>query len=195
MSTLPAQRRYGSIEYLALERAAQERHELVDGEIRAMAGGNRRHSAIASRLGYLLERALEGQGCEPFTSDMKVHVPATGSYRYPDASVACEPAFQDSAEDVLVNPCVIFEVLSKTTEAEDRGDKFDEYRSIPSFREYVLIWQKKVLVEHYSRQADGKWSLALLPAGETLRLCCAPVEIAVVDLYARVRELLRGEGS
>ena len=147
MSALPVQRQWTEQEYLDFERSAEEKHEFVDGQIIAMAGCNRRHNALTSRLGFALEKSLEGQTCEPFTSDMKVHIPATGRYRYPDASIACEPGFLDGTEDVLVNPCVIFEVLSKSTEAEDRGEKFEDYRSIPSFKEYVLVWQKKIAEE------------------------------------------------
>lgn len=186
MSALVAQPQWSEHEYLEFERTSEEKHDFVDGRIVAMAGNNRRHDAIVSRLTGVLDRALESGPCEPFTSEMKIHIPATGRYRYPDASIACEPAFLDENEDVLKNPCVIFEVLSKSTEAEDRGDKFKDYRSISSFQEYVLIGQQTVLVEHYTRQPNGTWNLELLPAGETLRLSCAPLEISVQDLYKRV---------
>lgn len=186
MSALAEQRQWTEEAYLEFERSSVEKHEFMDGQVLAMAGANRRHDALTSRLTALLDRALFGHACEPFTADMKVHIPATGRYRYPDASIACEPAFRDDKEDVLINPCVIFEVLSSSTEAEDRGDKFKDYRSIASVQDYVIVQQKTVMVEHYTRQTNGTWNLALLPAGETLRLSCAPVEIAVTDLYSRI---------
>lgn len=174
-------------EYLALERASDEKHDFVDGMIVAMAGCSNRHDTITSNIVGMLYAALRGGTCQSYTSDMKVHIPATGGDRYPDASIACEPQFLDPTEDVLLNPCVIFEVLSDSTEATDRGKKFHEYRSIPSFKEYVLVSQHRILVEHYARQTNGSWNLQILPAGEKLCLTCAPVEIAIVDLYERVK--------
>jgi Uma2 family endonuclease len=172
-------------QYLVFERAAEEKHDFVDGQTVAMAGCTEAHDAVAGNVQRLLGNALAGRpgACRPFTSDMKLYIPATGGTRYPDASVACEPAYLDGTRDALVNPCVIVEVLSRSTEATDRGDKFVEYRSIPSFNEYVLVSQHRVLVEHYIRQADGTWTLRILPAGETLRLSCAPIEVPVNDLY------------
>ncbi len=172
-------------EYLSAERAAEIKHNFVDREIVAMAGCAEPHDAIALNLVGCLRNALitRSSTCRPFTSDMKIHIPATAGARYPDASIACKPTYFDASRDLLVNPCVLFEVLSSSTEATDRGDKFVEYRSIPSFQEYVLISQRRILVEHYTRQADGDWNLKILPAGETLRLSCAPVEIVVSELY------------
>lgn len=174
-------------EDLAHERAFEEKHDYEGGQFIAMAGCNRRHDGITGNLVSALRRALESSPCESFTADMKVHTPATGRWKYPDASLACEPAFFDAVEDMLMNPCVVFEVLSDSTEAHDRGKKFALYRSIPSFQEYVLVSQHQMLVEHYTRQADGTWNLKILPAGATLRLNCASVEIPVRALYAKVR--------
>lgn len=101
--------------------------------------------------------------------------------------MACEPTFLDAARDVLLNPRVLFKVLSDSMEKEDRGRKLHEYRSINCFQEYVLVSQHRMLVEHYSRQSDGTWTLKIRPEGETLRLSCAPVEIPVAALYRRVK--------
>lgn len=173
-------------EYLVVERASAEKHDLVDGRVVAMAGASRRHDTIAGNTYRKLGNALESSPCQPFTSDLKVRIPATGGYRYPDVSLACDPVFQDAAEDVLLNPCVLFEVLSDSTQVFDRVEKFQEYRSIPSFVEYVLISQHRVMVEHYTRQPDGSWNMHFLPDGETLRLRCAPVSIPVSELYQRL---------
>jgi Uma2 family endonuclease len=173
-------------EYLAFERAAEGKHEYCDGQVFAMAGCNRRHDTIASRVIGALDRVLETSACQPFTSDMRVHIPATGLFTYTDGLVACEPSFTDEREDTLTNPVSIFEVLSDSTEAYDRGKKFENYRGILSLRDYVLISQHKVLVEHFTRQPDGRWLLQELRAPDVLRLSAVPVEIPVQDLYKRV---------
>lgn len=186
MSALAADLQFCEQEYLSFERAAEERHELVDGRLVAMTGCSEEHALICQNLYRALGNALVSSPCRSYASDMKVHIAATGRYRYPDASVSCEPAFLDETRDVLTTPCVIFEVLSRSTEAKDRAEKFDDYRSVQSFGEYVLVRSQMMLVEHYTRQADGTWNLQLLPAGETLRLSCAPVVVPVRELYLKV---------
>lgn len=173
-------------EYLAFERAADSKHEYCDGQVFAMAGSNRRHDTIAACLIAALGQALATGPCQPFTSDMKVHIPATGLYTYTDGLIACAPQFTDEREDTLTNPVTIFEVLSDSTEAYDRGKKFENYRTIPTLQDYVLISQHKVLVEHFTRQPDGRWLLEELRESDVLRLSGAAVEIPVQDLYRRV---------
>jgi Uma2 family endonuclease len=114
---------------------------------------------------------------------MRIHIPATGLYTYSDGLVVCDAKFTDETRDTLKNPAVIFEVLSDSTEGYDRGKKFDNYRSIPSLKDYVLISQHEVLVEHFVRQENKSWNLRVLHAGERLELHGAPVRIAVDDLY------------
>ena len=170
-------------EYLATERSALRKHEYFGGEIFAMAGATERHDTITANVTTALGNALRGGPCRPHTSDMRIHIPATGLYTYSDGLVVCGPQFTDETRDTLVNPAVLFEVLSDSTEGYDRGRKFDNYRSIPSLKDYVLVSQHEILVEHFVRQDDGTWNLRVLRPGQTLRLTGAPIELPVEDLY------------
>lgn len=148
-------------EYLAFERAQIDtKHEYLNGQITAMGGASMAHSVITGNVSASLHRQLRGRGCRVMSSDMRVHIPATGLYTYPDITVLCgEPMLQDDQFDTLLNPSVIFEVLSSSTEAYDRGDKFGHYRSIESLQTYVLISQNKPHIEVYERQDNGCWML------------------------------------
>jgi Uma2 family endonuclease len=174
-------------EYLAFERAAVDKHEYADGEIFAMAGCSREHSLITGNVYSELRDALLDRSCEVHTADMRVKIAARGRYVYPDASVVCdEPVFEDAEVDTLVNPKVIVEVLSDSTEGYDRGDKFEQYRSLPSFTDYVLISQKAMRVEHFQRQPDGRWLLTIVGPGASLALESIGVTIAIERLYLKV---------
>lgn len=172
-------------EYLAWERKAPERHEFLHGEVFAMAGAKRRHNLLALNLAAELRDALRQRKCEVYPSDMRVKVSATGLYTYPDASVACPPRFEDADEDTLLNPVVLIEVLSTSTASYDRGEKFENYRTIPSFKEYVLVSTHKVLVEHFLRQADNSWLMRERRAGERLELASIGCAIAVDEIYLK----------
>jgi Uma2 family endonuclease len=172
-------------EYLAFERASEQKHEYADGEIFARAGGTREHNLIAANaLGELSSALLEGP-CEVYGSDQKIVTPAA-KYHYPDVSVACGPTFEDATRDAMRNPKVVVEVLSDSTERDDRGDKFASYRAIPSFVEYVLVSQTAALVEHYRRLPDGTWLYRTLGPGEVLALPSLGCEIPVDRLYLKV---------
>ena len=174
-------------EYLAFERASEERHEYADGEVFAMAGCSRKHSLAAQNVARELGNALLDGPCEVHGSDMKIRAAQPTRYHYADASVACgQPLFEDDAEDVLLNPKLVVEVLSKSTERYDRGDKFESYRSIASLTDYVLVSQKAVLVEHYHRLADGTWNYRALGPGERLGLASLGCEIEVDRIYLKV---------
>lgn len=177
-------------EYLAWERAAPERHELVDGEIFAMAGASFAHNKIVGNVVRELGNALRGRPCDVTPSDLRVRIPTPsgGLYTYPDALVVCgEPEFEDTARDTLLNPTVIVEVLSDSTEAYDRGRKFRYYRAIPSLREYVLVAQDLPAVERHVRGDGGVWSLMQdLGAGDTLVLSSVGCEVPVDELYLKV---------
>ncbi len=177
-------------EYLAWERAAPERHELLDGEIFAMAGASFAHNKIVGNVVGELRQALRGSPCDVTPSDLRVRIPGPrgGLYTYPDALVVCgEPQFEDAARDTLLNPTVIVEVLSDSTEAYDRGKKFRSYRSIPSLREYVLVAQDTPSVERHLCGEGGVWSLVQdLGAGGTLVLSSIGCELAVDELYLKV---------
>lgn len=177
-------------EYLAYERASSEcKHEYVDGEIFAMSGGTFEHALLAENIGRELGVALLNGPCRVLSSDMRIGA-ADGSYHYPDVSVVCDrPQFEDDTRDVLQNPSVIIEVLSESTERYDRGEKFAHYRSIASLRDYVLVSQSRMVIEHYQR-ASGKdvseWSYRALGPGDVLRLGAHDVAIPVERVYAKV---------
>ena len=174
-------------EYLVWERSSDEKHEYFDGEVFAMAGASEEHNLLVANVVATLWVALRQRTCKVYPSDLRVKIPSTGLYTYPDASVICErPEFEDDKADTLLNPQIIFEVLSDSTEDYDRGTKFKHYRSIPSFREYLLVSQTEILVEHSIRQDDGSWLLRDHGAGERLVLASIGCEIAVDELYLKV---------
>lgn len=146
--------------YLAFERASAERHEFVDGVIVGMAGTSYAHNVIVANLIAALSAssavgAKAGGGCRPLANDMRIKVGTTGLYAYPDVLLVCgEPAFEDERADTLLSPTAIIEVLSPSTEAFDRGDKFAHYRRLTSLRDYVLVAQNRPRVEHFQRQGD-----------------------------------------
>lgn len=145
-------------EYLAFERQSDVKHEYFRGELFAMAGASRQHARISTKLAYLLVGQLKGRSCNIFNGDMRVKVSPTGLYTYPDASVVCgRPRFEDKELDVLLNPAVIVEILSRSTEAYDRGEKFAQYRTLDTLSDYLLVSQDRPLVERFTRQPDGVW--------------------------------------
>ncbi len=146
-------------EYLAIERAAEFKSEFIDGEIFAMSGGTGPHADLLRNLLFTLTLASKNRGCRPFPSDLRVRISAS-QYTYPDVSVVCgKPQYADDKRDTLVNPVVILEVLSPSTEKYDRGLKFQHYRTIGSLTDYILVDQDQIRIEQYTRQADGTWML------------------------------------
>ena len=188
MSTAAVRRRYTPEEYLTLERKAEFKSEYLNGEIYAMSGASREHNLVSTNLGGQLYLQLMERPCESYSSEMRVYVPSTGLYTYPDVVVVCdEPRFQDREFDNLLNPTVLFEVLSPSTEAYDRGKKFAHYRSIESLQEYVVVAQDRVSVEQYSRK-DRQWMLtAWNSLDDVLRLDSIGCEIPLSEVYARVK--------
>jgi len=170
-------------EYLAIERAAQFRSEFVDGEMFAMAGASKRHGRLQRDIMVELALALRGRPCEPFGSDSRVRISGE-SYTYPDVSVVCDQSVAGGDEDNLVNPVVIFEILSPTTEKYDRGAKFQLYRTIESLQDYILVNQDQVRIEQFTRQADGTWKLRDLEGPEAeLKIGSIGVAIALRRIY------------
>ena len=173
-------------EYLAYERDSGLKHEYEDGEILAMAGGSRRHNALASRVGAALEAGRK-PGCIAFQSDQKVRVLATGKATYPDASLVCGPIEGDPADpsgNTITNPTLIVEVLSPSTEEEDRGNKWRHYQLIPSLNEYVLVSQSPARVERYRRVASGAWEYRDFAEGSVDLATGAKIDLAA--LYAEL---------
>lgn len=155
MASVP-KTRMTSQEYLAQERQAEFRSEFYRGETFAMAGASRSHNLIAGNIFATIHGQITSRDCEVYQGDMRVKVSASGLYVYPDVVVACEqPKFEDAQLDTLLNPRVLVEVLSKTTESYDRGTKWRHYQTLPELREYVLVSQACALVEVYRRTADG----------------------------------------
>jgi Uma2 family endonuclease len=145
-------------EYLAFERQSDVKHEYFRGEIFAMSGASRQHVRISVNVTAWLAGQLKGRRCELFNGDMRVKVSPTGLYTYPDASVVVgRPRFEDKELDVLLNPTVIVEILSKSTEAHDRGEKFAQYRTLDTLTDYLLISQDRPLIERFTCQPDGVW--------------------------------------
>jgi Uma2 family endonuclease len=175
-------------EYLAIERKAEIKSEYFAGEMFAMAGASRRHNMIAANVIRALGNQLLDRPCNVYPGDLRVKIPRTGKYTYPDAVVACEPEqFEDEYNDTLLNPAVIIEVLSDTTEAYDRGKKFEHYQRIESLREYILISQYQCRVEQYIRQNDNSWTYREFHERDDV-VSIDPINcsLALDDIYAKV---------
>ncbi len=180
---------FTSEEYLLLERASEIRHEYLDGFVYAMAGESPEHSTLCFNLAGILHAQLINKACRGFSPNMKVRTDESGLYAYPDLAVVCgEPLFHDERRDVLVNPTVIFEVLSPSTEAYDRGEKFLRYRThLATLTDYVLVTQSKAFVEHFSRQPDGAWLYtAMSGVSEVLALASIDCRLLLEDVYRLV---------
>ncbi|HKY03763.1 MAG TPA: Uma2 family endonuclease [Blastocatellia bacterium] len=175
-------------QYLALERDAEQRSEYLDGEMVAMTGASRRHNLIVTNLVGELRQQLKGKPCEVYASDMRVKVLASGLYTYPDVVVVCgEPRFEDEHVDTLLNPTLIIEVLSESTESYDRGKKFGYYRTINSVTEYLLIAQDKLRVERYVKQGDDRWLYSEAASlDETIELSSVECALALKEVYDKV---------
>ena len=175
-------------DYLAIERQAETRSEYLDGEMFAMAGGSFTHNAIIGNINGALWQQLRRKPCQICPNDQRVHIPATGLYTYPDIVVVCgEPRLQDEHQDTLLNPTIIIEVLSPTTEAYDRGKKFEHYRSIASLVEYLLVSQSEPQVEQYLRQDDNRWLFTETSGLEaTLTLPSIQCELALAEVYEKI---------
>jgi Uma2 family endonuclease len=184
-------------EYLALERTEEERHEYLDGCVYAMAGESPDHGRICVNLTRRLAAQLDGSGCEVFSKDLKVRcgpMPRPGGshqglFAYPDLVVICGALqFHDQAREVLLNPRVILEVLSPSTEAFDRGDKFRRYRAwLPTLTDYVLVAQDRPFIDHYHRQDDGTWALRTYEGLEdALDLATIGCTVPLAEVYERL---------
>ena len=187
MSTVP-KRSLTPAEYLAQERRAPFKSEYYQGETFAMAGATREHNLIVGNVVREVGNGLKGRTCEVYPSDMRVKISATGLYTYPDVTVVCGvPEFEDEQGDTLLNPAVLFEVLSDSTEAYDRGTKSAHYRRLPSVQEYVLIAQDRPLVERYVRQPDGGWTLReVARLDQAVEFDGIPVHLPMSEIYRQI---------
>ncbi|MBL8821031.1 MAG: Uma2 family endonuclease [Planctomycetia bacterium] len=174
--------------YLHMERGAAFRSEYVRGETFAMAGSNRNHHRIAGNIFNYLSSVLKNTPCEVFIHDMRVS-PTNDNYYYPDVFVACEKIqYLDSMQDTILIPVIIFEVLSKSTEDYDRGGKFTDYRKASSLKDYVLVNQFGVLVEHHARQADNRWLMTEYKSlSDEVKLSALPISIPLSVIYESIK--------
>ncbi len=178
--------RYSYAEYRSFENSNPARHEFVDGQILAMAGGTPAHARLQAALLYVLERQLEGQPCQAFPSDLRVRIVASGLATYPDVSVICgdiETAPEDP--NAAVNPVLVIEVLSDITESWDRGEKFEHYRKIASLHGYVLVSHRERRVDLWWRDPQGPWHERRVGSGETLDLPFVKATLVVDEIYDR----------
>jgi len=175
-------------EYLTIERQSELKSEYFAGETFAMAGGSKRHNLIAGNINRILGTQLLERDCNVYNSDMRVKIGSVGKYTYPDAAVACaEEQFEDEDEDTLLNAIVIIEVLSKSTEAYDRGKKWEHYQRLASLRDYLLISQTPYRVEQFTRQR-GSWSYReYIAESDVIDLESIGCSIVLRDLYANLR--------
>ena len=178
---------YTPEEYLALERSAEVKSEYIDGQIVMMTGARKEHNTVTVNLVMHVGPRLRGGPCGIYAGDMRVRVADTDLYTYPDVIVVCgDPVFEDAELDTLLNPTVLFEILSPTTERYDRGEKFARYRRLASLREYVLVSQDRPRVEHYLRQGDVWVFTAVDGLGAAVTLPTLDISVALRDIYERI---------
>lgn len=180
---------YSPQEYLAIERDSQEKHEYLNGEIFALAGASERHNLIVVNLVAAIHVQLKGTPWKVYSGDMRLKVSATGLYTYPDVVALCgEADFDDEQRDTLLNPTLIIEVISKSTEGYDPGEKFAHCRRIESLAEYLLISQHKYRIEQYVRQPDNQWLMSeVSKLEETFELPSINCRLLLSDVYDRVQ--------
>ncbi len=188
MVTAKAQLTISAEEYLRREREAEERHEYDNGRISAMAGESPNHSRVCVNVTGEARARLKGKTCEAFSSNMKVCVSVAGKFYYPDLSVVCgEAKYHDKERDALLNPKVIIEVLSPSTEKYDRSVKFQAYQQIESLTDFLLISQDKLLVEHFERQPGGQWLYtAHKGLAAVVQLPSIDCQLPLTEIYDRV---------
>jgi Uma2 family endonuclease len=189
MSVAPSRRHWTAEQYLRIERESDLKHDLINGVLYAMSGGSVAHAQLTARVTSLIGRQLQGSPCDAFSSDLRVKVEATGTYTYPDLSVVCGKAeVEDDRGDTLLNPTALVEVLSPSTEAHDRGAKFEHYRRLGSLRDYVLISQDRPLVEVFSRGAEQAWSYTAYEGPEaTAQVPAIGCSLELTALYENVQ--------
>jgi len=178
-------RKYTEKEYLEIENASTDKHEYYRGEIFAMAGVNYEHSVIAGNLFTELGQILKGRSCRPHNSDLRVYIEKNTLYTYPDLSIVCgNPEFLNDDGMNLLNPSVIFEVLSPSTKNYDRGEKFSLYRDIPALKEYVVVDPYAIVIEAWHVNVQGNWELSEYKNVEqTLLLSTLDISIPLKDIY------------
>jgi Uma2 family endonuclease len=182
------ERLYTVGEYLAFERSSAEKHEYIDGQIIAMAGASRRHNLIGVNVSSEIRFQLKGKPCETYANDMRLRM-RKGHYGYPDVIVVCgDPQFEDEEFDILLNPTVVVEILSKSTRFRDKTEKLETYQKIESVTDCLLIEQDQLRVEHYIKQTRNQWLLKIYenPA-DVVNLEAVGCRLALSDIYAQIQ--------
>jgi Uma2 family endonuclease len=184
-------------EYLKFERKSEIRHEYIDGEIFEMAGAKKRHNRISVNVLRLLDTQILNRDCNIYGSDMRIGIPSSATYTYPDAVAICgEEIFEDDEEDTLLNPMMIVEVLSKSSEAYDRGAKFEYYQEIESFQEYILISQEPYRVEQYVRKNKNEWAyFEFRSSSDLVELRSINCKMSLQDIYHKINPKFPKEGD
>ncbi|MBD1907318.1 Uma2 family endonuclease [Funiculus sociatus GB2-A5] len=172
-------------EYLEAEEVSPIKHEYRNGQVYAMAGASNIHVIIAGNLFAMLRNHVRGRGCQTYIADTKAHIESIDTYYYPDVMVSCDRRDREF-NNFLRYPCLIVEVLSSTTEAFDRGDKFSDYRQMESLQEYVLISQTRMRVECFRRNAEGLWVLYPYDEDAEVHLASVDFRCAIADIYEDV---------
>ncbi len=187
MTALPKKKIYTPEEYLALEENCEYRSEYENGEIIGMAGSSFDHAQITSNVSRFIGNKA-GENCSSLPNDMKVWVEKLNKFYYPDVTIICgKPVFYGQRTDVIINPVLLVEVLSKSTEAKDRGEKFLAYQTLESLKEYVLISQDKNVVERFVKESDGKWSyFATIGLKSKVKLESLKIELTFEEISQRV---------
>ena len=189
MVVVPHRVHYTVEDYLEFEDGNEAKHEYLDGQILAMAGGTPEHAALSLAFGALVANQLKGGRCRAYSSDLRVRIAPTTLITYPDAAVICGPADKDpAAPSAVTNPTLLAEVLSPSTAEYDRTDKFDHYRQLKSLQQYVLIDPKTETVELRTRGPNGAWTSATHRAGDSLELASIGVRFEVKELFAMATE-------
>ncbi|ANV85997.1 Uma2 family endonuclease [Picosynechococcus sp. PCC 7117] len=180
--------RFTPDEYLRWEEQQVEKYEYIDGQIYAMGGGNKNHSLIAVRLSSLFFNHLDGSGCETGNSDLKIKIPNSHNYTYPDISVTCDERDQSTTQ-FITYPCLVVEVLSKSTEAYDRGGKFRLYRQNPVLKDYLLVSSTAIEMDLYHKNKSGEWLITNYQAGDMVTLESIGLTFSIEQAYQGLRFL------
>jgi Uma2 family endonuclease len=176
-------------EYLAVERISPIKHEYLQGQIIAVAGASKAHAIIVGNISALILNHLRGMDCISYAMDMKVRLLSLNLFCYPDLTVACDRRDRTSTEEFILYPKLIIEVLSDSTEAFDRGDKFSDYKTIPTLEEYILVHQSQILVERFQRKFNNLWTPQIFQGGDTLALSSINFTCEIEALYENLDHL------
>lgn len=177
--------RFTPEEYFAWEEQQLERHEYIDGEVYAMTGGTVNHSEVAMNFGVLLKTHLRGRGCKTLNSDCRVHIVGSDDYVHPDVSVTCDDRDRTTVQ-YITYPCLIIEVLSPSTAAYDRGDKFTMYRRNPVLQDYLLASADRMSIDLFHKDEQGKWDILNYGAGDTVELRSINLSFLIEDAYQEI---------